>query len=275
MAGDAAQRRQMRLLAVSLGIAALLVTGAERGADGEFDKRTSSHFTLYQDVDIDRSSGLRGSRRFEQQVLAVLESAYDVLGERLGLRPMRRITVVVYDPAVFDQRFYRLFRFPAAGFYHGVIRIRGDTRVHLELTRVLHHELVHAAFDQLAPSYGMPAWLNEGLAEWLGARAIGQRHLSASELAFLSESERRGQLLPLLELSLGNFGHLPGSAASLAYLQSRALVDHLGRRHGERSLRELSLELVRTRDLDRTLRRVFRRNLAQIERDFRLELQSG
>ncbi len=275
MAGDAAQRRQMRLLAVSLGIAALLVTGAERGADGEFDKRTSSHFTLYQDVDIDRSSGLRGSRRFEQKVLAVLESAYDALGERLCLRPLRRISVVVYDPAVFDQQFQRLFRFPSAGFYHGVIRIRGDTRVHLELTRVLHHELVHAAFDQLAPSYGMPAWLNEGLAEWLGARATGQRHLSASELAFLSETERRGELLPLSELSLANFGHLPGSAATLAYLQSRALVDHLGRRYGERSLRELSLELVRTRDLDSTLRRVFRRNLAQIERDFRLELQAG
>ena len=276
--GEGAMRRRRRPpAAVGLAVAALAATaasaGVDRGADGQFDKRTSSHFVLYQDVDIDRSSGLRGSRRFEQRVLKVLESAYDALGERLGLRPVRRIEVVVYDPDVFDQQFRHLFRFPAAGFYHGVIRIRGDTQVHLDLTRVLHHELVHAAFHQLAPSYGMPAWLNEGLAEWFEARETGQRHLSASQLAFLGQAERQGQLFPLAELSLGNFGHLPEGGAALAYLQARALVDHLGRRHGEPSLRELSVELVRTRDLDRTLRRVFRRNLGQIERDFRRELQ--
>ena len=45
------------------------------GADGHFEKRTSSHFVLFQDVDIDRSSGFRGSRRFEQQILDVLEAA--------------------------------------------------------------------------------------------------------------------------------------------------------------------------------------------------------
>ena len=56
--------------------ALLLAAQAQaRGADGKFEKRASSHFVLYQDVAIDESSGLRGSRRFEQLVLAELETA--------------------------------------------------------------------------------------------------------------------------------------------------------------------------------------------------------
>jgi len=49
---------------------------ADRGADGRYDERRSSHFVLLQDVDIDRRSGWRGSRRFEIEVLDVLEAAF-------------------------------------------------------------------------------------------------------------------------------------------------------------------------------------------------------
>ena len=66
-----------------------------RGADGQFEKRESSHFVLYQDVDIDETGGLRGSRRFEQQVLESLEKGYDQLDRYLGLRPPRKLEVVV------------------------------------------------------------------------------------------------------------------------------------------------------------------------------------
>src|SRR6185436_9169358 len=141
-----------------------------RGADGDFEQRRSSHFVLHQDVAIDESGGLRGSRRFEQQVLDELERAYDALGEWLALRPPRRIDVVVYDPARFDAAFAGQFRFSAAGFYHGVIRVRGDTQLTVALSRVLHHELVHAALDAAAPTLWLPGWANEGAAEWFEAR---------------------------------------------------------------------------------------------------------
>jgi protein SCO1/2 len=161
-------------------VAACLLAGEAqaRGADGKFEKRTSSHFVLFQDVAIDESSGLRGSRRFEQLVLAELESAYDRLHALLGLEPPRPIEVVIYDPAIFDRQFAGLFRFSAAGFYAGVIRVRGDTVLGVPLSRVLHHELVHAALDAAMPSTALPAWLNEGLAEWFEARASG-KHLRA------------------------------------------------------------------------------------------------
>ena len=65
----------MRSLTACLaGLAGLLLfaesgTAKNRGADGNFEKRVSSHFVLFQDVDIDRTSGFHGSRRFENEVL--------------------------------------------------------------------------------------------------------------------------------------------------------------------------------------------------------------
>ncbi|MBY0399754.1 hypothetical protein K2X89_05630, partial [Myxococcota bacterium] len=137
----------------------------DAGADGRFERRDSFHFTLYQDVDLDESSGLNGSRQFEQDVLRELEAAYERLDRLLALRPDRKLPVTIWDPALFDARFAGLFRFPAAGFYGGTIQIRGAAGVTDALVRVLHHELVHAALDAES-SLVLPAWLNEGLAEW-------------------------------------------------------------------------------------------------------------
>jgi len=229
-----------------------------RGADGRFEKRESSHFVLLQDVDIDETGGLRGSRRFEQQVLAALESGHEQLDEYLGLRPRRKIQVMVYDPLVFQREFAGLFRFPAAGFYQGVIRVRGDDRFTEPLSRVLHHELVHAALDLGAPSLVLPAWVNEGLAEWFEARTHGKRRLDTREWLVLADARERGQLLPFAALEAPSFVGMARATAQLAYLQSYGVMEYLARRHGERSLREFCLELLRTGDIDRTLTRVYR-----------------
>lgn len=261
------------LLTCALVLGAGDAAARERGADGAFERRTSSHFVLLQDVDIDRASGWRGSDRFERRLLATLEDAYDRLDKILGLRPARPITVVVYDPAIFDASFAHLFRFAAAGFYGGDIRVRGDTQVTLRLERVLHHELVHAAFDAEAPSTVLPGWMNEGIAEWFESRGIGKRRLSAGELGRLEAAARAGALPPLGALSSPSFTHLGSERAGLAYLESYALIDHLVRRHGERDLRRFSREFVRTGNLSRSLARIYNTDLAKLEREFRSELR--
>ncbi len=269
-------RRRARLRLLVTGLAMLLLAlgvgspaaARDDGADGRFEERRSSHFVLYQDVDIDHRGGFGGSVRFERDVLAVLESAYDQLDELLGLRPRRPISVVIYDPGLFDQQFRGLFRFPAAGFYQGVIRIRGETQVTVYLRRVLHHELVHAAFDAVAPSVGLPGWFNEGVAEWFEARAVGKRLLSGAELSALQRAARARALLPLRALSTPSFVHLGPNQAGLAYLQAYGMIEHLVRRHGERKLRDLTLETLRSRRLDRAFRRVYRFDLAELPEVF-------
>jgi hypothetical protein len=262
--------------AIALCLALSLLTPAafalDRGADGNFSKRNSAHFELLQDVAIDKSGGFHGSRRFEQQVLAELERAYDRLDDFLGLRPKRRIQVVIYDPDVFDRQFAGIFRFAAAGFYHGVIRIRGTTQLTTGLSRVLHHELVHAGLDSAAPSYRPPAWINEGLAEWFEARAQGKRRLNHAEASTLSRAYGQGALFSLANLSTPSFGHLGPNDAQIAYLEAYGMVDFLSRISGEDSLREICDGLVRTHDLNRTIRRVFRADLSRLEERFFDEL---
>jgi hypothetical protein len=256
----------------ALLVAAASAPAADRGADGRFEKRTSSHFVLYQDVDIDEAGGLRGSRRFEQQVLEELERAYDRLDDFLALRPPRRIEVVVYDPAIFDANFGGRFRFQAAGFYQGVIRVRGGTQLSVQLGRVLHHELVHAAFDAAAPSLVLPAWFNEGIAEWFEARTLSKRRLSRGELAYLIRARQNGDLLPLATLSARSFARLGPNAAMLAYLQSYGMIEYLARRHGDRALRQFCEGVMRSRDIERSLRRTYRMGLRELEAGFIADL---
>ncbi|MBW2399421.1 MAG: hypothetical protein JRG80_09125 [Deltaproteobacteria bacterium] len=260
-------------MALLLVFAAAGVSAARgRGADGDFEKRESSHFVLFQDVDIDQFGGFHGSRRFEQQVLDDLEASYRKLDQTLGLRPSRKIDVVIYDPAIFDQQFASLFRFAAAGFYSGIIRIRGSVRFSEQLSRVLAHELFHAALDAATPSAVYPAWFNEGMAEWFEARIHGKRHLTAGEIAVLRNALATGQLFAIDALGMPSFSRMSGDAARLAYVQSYALMEFLARRYGERSLREFCVELVRTGDLRRTLRRVFRSDLQGLEAGFIADL---
>jgi len=247
---------------------------ADRGADGEYDERRSSHFALYQDVDIDQTSGFYGSRRFEQQVLQVLEQAYSKLDASLGMRPRDTIVVTIHDPTIFDQRFAGLFRFPAAGFYGGTIHIRGDVAVTDRLVRVLHHELVHAAFDAALPSTVLPAWFNEGVAEWFEAKSLGQYKLAEWQRRALATRARSGELYSLVELSSPNLGFLGPNAAALAYLQSYGFIDYLAHARGERRLRDLCRQLVRTGELGDALRRIYRGDIEKLELAY-LEMLRG
>lgn len=244
----------------------------EDGGDGRFERRDSFHFTLYQDLDFDERAGLRGSRHFEQGLLRELESAYDRLDEWLGLRPQRKLIVYVWDPALFDRRFGGLFRFPAAGFYGGSIHIRGATEVSPRLVAVLHHELVHAAFDAEAPQLSLPAWLNEGIAEWFEARSLGRRELAPGQRLALARAARQGTLPSLKALSMPSFAGLEPEVASRAYLQAHAFIDHLVARHGERKLSTFWSTVLRSRSLERGARRTYRKDLDELEADFRASI---
>ncbi len=281
LSGHEARPRIGMLLLFGLGVMLLLTTGGrvsalgDKGADGRFERRDSFHFTLYQDVALDESGGLHGTRHFEQSVLRELESAYDALDALVGLRPERKLVVYVWDPSIFDGEFSGLFRFPAAGFYGGAIHIRGGTVVDGRLISVLHHELLHAAFDAEAPGFRLPAWLNEGLAEWFEARALGLRQLPPARRRALVGAARQDALLPLAALSGPSFGGFGPEAAQLAYVQSHGFIDHLVQRYGERKLRAFWSAVLRSRSLERAARRVYRKSLEDLEVEFRASLRAS
>lgn len=245
------------------------------GADGQFNERKSAHFHLYQDVAIDRYGGPRGWRRFEIQVLEILERAYDEVGDLLRIWPSHDTKVIVYDPDVFDSRYGSAFAFRAVGFFDGAIHVRGGSEIDSALVGTLSHEYAHAAIQSEAGAGLFPAWLNEGLAEYVEARALGQRRLSAGQYRVLIEAAGNGSWIPLDSLSSPSLAHLPDGQASLAYLEAHAVVAYLERRYGREKLRLVCEELVRTRSVSRALDRIYHRSLAQIEAELRAELLRG
>ena len=274
--------RESRLVArlfLVIAFSSLLVGTAaavgDRGADGEFERRDSFHFTLYQDVDIDQSGGLYGSRRFEQEILREFEGAFDRLSDLLSLRPEKKLVVYIWDPQIFDNQFAGLFRFPAAGFYGGVIHIRGATQITSRLVQVLHHELVHAAFDAEAPRVRLPAWMNEGIAEWFEARSVGKRALTSRERGVLLGAANQGMLFSLADLSGPSLGGFDPNAAALAYLESYAFIDFLVRSYGEGDLVRFWSAVLRSRSLERGARRAYRQDLDDLEQNFRRTLSGG
>jgi hypothetical protein len=258
--------------ATLLALAAPSARSSDEGADGRFSLRRSSGFVVLQDVKVDRRFGVDGSRRFERDVLEVLEQARRRVSDVLGVRPRRPIQVVIYDPAVYDAQLAGRFQFASAGFYDGAIHVRGSGRLEARLVRTLHHEYVHAALDEEAGSFALPGLVNEGLAEWLESLAVGKRHLTPGEHAALSDAARRGELIPLQQLLVPAFSTLGPERVGLAYLESYATIEHLVRRHGQNALRRFCAELLRTRNLERALGRAFGTDLGELESAQRSEL---
>lgn len=259
-------------MVLTLSSLPLLASARERGADGKFEDRQSAHFILYQDVYFDQHSGLYGSDRFEREVLEVLEEAYDTVLKELKWKPLRRVTVVIYDDAVFEAKFSGRFRFSAAGFYEGVIRVRGRTRVDDRLTRVLHHEYLHAALDAEAKGVSVPGWLNEGLAEYFERSSVGIDSLHPREREILRQAHGAGVWIPFADLSSPSFSRLSAEQAGLAYLEAYAMVRHIVDHYGKRKLSAVLRDLLRSGDLDRALNRNLSRGLDELEEALLAEL---
>lgn len=247
-------------------------TGSAR-ADSEFSERRSLHFVLQQDVGIENYTGWNGSRRFEQRVLDVLEDAHDEVRNSLRVTPRGDVSVVVWDPDVFGRQYDGLFRFRAAGFYNGVIHVRGAQTVSANLVRTLYHEFVHASLDAAAGRGTFPGWLNEGIAEYFERLALGRRSRNFPELAALQAAQQENRWIPLAKLGSPSFADLEADSAELAYLESYAAVDFLVRYKGRNSLGRLLDRIIRTGNVDRALEKTYRLDTAELEQKLLEELR--
>lgn len=194
----------------------------------------SAHFLLSYD-------GARRDllRRGYYQLGEMLESAYDEFGVAFNHYPVghgdSKIRVVLYLREEFES--VTGIGHWAGGVYDGVVRIPvvDFERQKAELERVLRHELVHA-FVRSFGGQDVPAWLNEGLAQWheeLSLQARGAKVQSAREK--LSGA----QLFPLEKLHGSLAAWSDEQAIGRGYAQSLALIDYLGRTYGEFLLYEM------------------------------------
>lgn len=119
----------------------------------------------------------------------------------------------------------RTFGFSQSGPHDAFIALRAD-RPRDEMIATLRHELVHAMVAPQAAE--VPAWLDEGVAEFWSALAIeGDRLIVGRAVDAHVERLRRGKWLPLDKMTKLRRGSVPTGDAPLFYAQSWAMVHFL------------------------------------------------
>ena len=162
----------------------------------------------------------------------ILESERRRLESTLGLGAPERLTVVLYAA----RAHFSLAAAPdwAAALYDGAIRLCLETghEREPELAEMLTHELVHALLSR-ATQHRAPAWLQEGLAQWMS----GRRLPCSGFVASLQIPDAR--ILQTLLLR-------PGAAdtAKEAYAAALGMVQELADRRGPGTLACLIRSLV-------------------------------
>lgn len=199
---------------------------AELETEQEFLRDRSVHFEL--SYDGWRQSLLDAA----PDVLAELELHCADLSLVFALWPgengARRIPVVLYRREEFA-RITGLSEW-AGGSFDGTIRvpIAEGRALDPALSALLRHELVHAFVREASGGDKVPAWLNEGLAQWLARDPSGD----------LASARKRmvGRALVPLEKLERPFAALPEPEIPFAYAQALLFTAFLERTHGRESL---------------------------------------
>jgi len=154
-----------------------------------------------------------------RQATDVFNSEFFRIANKLGEYPPDTIVAVLYT----EQQFRDVTRAPAwaGGQYDGRIRIpvAGASQQPELFEKVLTHELAHAVVAGIAPS-GVPAWLNEGLAQYFDGTDVST---AARRMRAL------GRSIPLKRLE-GSFGRLNAAEAQVAYDESLLAVNVIAER---------------------------------------------
>ncbi|MGQ9523932.1 MAG: peptidase MA family metallohydrolase [Armatimonadota bacterium] len=208
------------MIVQSIGAAVLIVLLARVPAysdEGQWAVLETSHFAVYYRP---------GHEDLAKRAGGDAEAALARTAPRLWGYPSERIPVYVYHNR---REFIRDTGLPGSKLVVGVaysrrglMRVDGS-QYFASLPPVIAHELVHVLIDRRMGSrvYGVPLWLNEGLAEMLsGADRFTSRMV-------LNQAASTGGLLTFSSLA----EQFPdGPLGELAYCQSRAFVEYLSQR---------------------------------------------
>lgn len=129
-------------------------------------------------------------------------------------------------------------------------------------TRIVFHEYTHAVIQDLTNGR-CPQWLNEGLAEYEGAKQADR------PLPLLRAAVQANHVIPWLELSDHFSYQLSSQEVGLAYEQSYSLASYLVNRYGFWRIRNLLKRFAGGQAWDAACVEEFRLKLPRLESNWR------
>lgn len=226
-------------------------TERERYVESNFSEHETGHFML-------RYEGSQTSDTLRVQILETLESAYQDLSREFGNEPRSSIPVVLYT----SQDFFDITRAPGwvGALNDGKIRIplRGVNSVTPAMARILRHELTHSFVNQ-ATQGRCPQWLNEGIAQMLEPRSLGD----GAALARLFKADRE---IPLNSIE-GGFSTFSTGEATLAYAESLATVSYIRDQYGMSDVLRILEKLGHGESVESALRSTIHCDYRQLQEE--------
>ena len=204
-------------------------------------------------------------------VLAAAEESFKIMVPVLGIEPTEPLRIVSYNNY---RHMSAALPFRAQAVREG-LQTQGMAFVSERVLLVhgfdptvkgtVSHEFVHLLVAEAAgPGYALvPAWLNEGLAEYGN---IDPTDSYASALRYAIFTRR---IKPLWFLQ--SFGGTPDDII-IAYGQARSVVRYMISRYGEDSITELFATIRNTLDIDEALMQVYGVNQHGLDSQWRLAL---
>lgn len=203
-----------------------LLEKAEREVKAEegLKKDATYRFNIQYDAESDEALG--------KAVLDILEEAYSDVNLDLAHYPEGNTVVILYTKKAFKEA--TLSPDWSGGLYDGKIRlpIGGIKDINPELKAVLYHEYTHVVVRSITKGKKVATWLNEGIAEYEGAR------FAVRPMREFGRTAKEGGLLPIKRLE-GELSGLTGKESSLAYLQSYSIVKYIIDKFGLHAVRSM------------------------------------
>lgn len=233
----------------------------EQKAYEQYQRRPGHHFTLRYVGGVQEELG--------QEILALLERAYEDVGYDLNYYPRRTIEVVIYSDAdfvaitdlpswvggAFDERGGQI-RIPIRG-----IQQAGDLRA------LLYHEYTHVVIRDITGGR-VPTWLNEGLA------LIAQRSPMDGAVELVRQLAAEGEV-PSLNTLNNSFVGLSRPEAAINYAVSYAATKYLVERWSLWDTQRLLHRMGEGVSFDGALQEATRLTLADFERGWHQWLTKG
>ncbi len=253
------------------------VTGSTASWESSVDDegrrtRGNSHFR-FRYFNGKRDFGQRAD--YEGSVQGALEDARSSVKRLLGEARDQPLDVVLYSREEFTLHHGPAAAQAVAGFYsQNAIRMNDSAEMSSRVQATLVHEYTHAVVDELASfnTFGLPVWVNEGLAEFLEWRYEGHDSAPvgvANALRMAAESNRVPSLAQLSRGPLIGQGN-----PALLYALSATAVKLMVSRVGLGRVVELIRSVGRGTPFERAFKSVLGEDLATFEEGLKGELKT-
>ncbi len=218
-----------------------------------YDQDTGTHFHIRYDGGTVNPVLLR-------EILRFLEDSYDSFSSQLDVEPSNTLEVILYP----RKDFLSITGAPdwSAAFNDGKIHlpVGGILSINDRVKAVITHELTHSFLDSKAR--GCPAWLQEGLAQYMEGKRIG-----FEENEKLSTLLAHQQLPSLRKLS-ASFFNAKSEQVAVLYATALSFVEYLFNRYRSYEINDFLANLGGGQTLGQAFFQAFGAELAEAEEDW-------